>query len=272
MNCSVKKGPAHPGDLILFTSPWRMAGCRRRGHVFIPQLLVGRLSHTKRPHGYFLIGDLCCLSVRRVDGSQTFSYSASVITAILLASGESRRFGSDKLFWKIKGIPLIDRALRAVLESTVDEIVVVCSPEVAKHIAFTFLNSRCRIIVNRRPGRGMSASIRAGLRAVSARSAAVMIAHADMPFIDSKIVNRLLRAYRAKPKRIVAPCFCGQQGNPVMLPRKHWSSIWALRGDVGCKSILKKNPLDITWVRFKDNRILRDVDLQQDLRRPIKRS
>ena len=49
-----------------------------------------------------------------------------MISAILLAAGQSKRMnGENKLIKKIKGIPLIQRTVKNILDSSIDKLIIV---------------------------------------------------------------------------------------------------------------------------------------------------
>lgn len=190
-----------------------------------------------------------------------------MISAILLAAGRSHRYGSDKLQQSIGGRRMIDWSLEAVLASLADEIIVVVSAE-AEELSFKVANSgRLRSVINPHPDEGMASSIICGLEACDDHSAAAMIAHGDMPLIETQTLDWLISIWIKFPAKIIAPRYQGQQGNPVIIPRVFWSEIRSLRGDVGCKSILKAHATQVEWLECKDDSILFDIDSFEDMDR-----
>jgi molybdopterin-guanine dinucleotide biosynthesis protein A len=101
-------------------------------------------------------------------------------TGVVLAGGESRRMGRDKLRLMVGGKPLLARVCLA-LASCCDEILVVggCAPAGTRHIP------------DLRPGRqGPLAGIEAGL--LAARHRAVFVAAGDMPLLTGALAGYLL--------------------------------------------------------------------------------
>jgi molybdopterin-guanine dinucleotide biosynthesis protein A len=101
-------------------------------------------------------------------------------TGVVLAGGESRRMGRDKLRLMVGGKPLLARVCLA-LAPRCDEILVVggCAPAGARHVP------------DLRPGRqGPLAGIEAGL--LAARHRAVFVAAGDMPFLTGDLAGYLL--------------------------------------------------------------------------------
>jgi molybdenum cofactor cytidylyltransferase len=190
-----------------------------------------------------------------------------VISSLLLAAGISRRYGREKLEELIHERRLIDWSIEHLEASVVDEVIIVANPETSDLVEVSPLQNRVKKVVNLFPLRGMSSSIRWGLESCSPESGAVLIALADMPAVHPRIINQLVSRWELNPGQIVAPRFKEQQGNPVIIPRVLWDEIRALRGDVGCKSILKRYPSQIEWVEMNDDAILLDVDRVEDWER-----
>lgn len=188
-----------------------------------------------------------------------------MISSVFLAAGLSRRFPGEKLQQEICGKRLIDWGVDHLRASAVDEIVVVVRAGFALSQELAEDGDRVRIVINPRPADGMAGSIIEGVNACAAESAAVLIAHADMPLVGTSTLDQLVSRWRKNPTALVAPRFQGQQGNPVIIPRAYWNEIRALQGDVGCKSILTRHPSQIFWEEFEDDRILFDIDSEEDL-------
>lgn len=104
-------------------------------------------------------------------------------SGVILAGGESRRMGRDKLSLEVGGRKIIRRVQNA-LEGICDEIIVVGSGRSA-------LMKGVRHVPDLRAGRqGPLAGIEAGLSA--ARHRRVFVAAGDMPFLPGRLVSFLL--------------------------------------------------------------------------------
>lgn len=108
--------------------------------------------------------------------------------AVVLAGGEARRFGADKLAVPVDGVPLLDRALAAVAGAR--RRVVVGPPRTTADDAVTWTREDP-------PGAGPAAAVVAGLRVCTA-SYVVLLA-GDLPYVGAPAVTRLLAALAAGP-------------------------------------------------------------------------
>jgi len=189
-----------------------------------------------------------------------------MIAAIVPAAGMSTRMGRNKLLLAFEGKPLIAQAVDTLLESEVDEIIVVLGHE-ADAVKEKLQGKQVTVVENPSYRQGMSTSIRAGLGAVSSGTTAIMIYLADQPLLEAQEVNRLIRALveaRKQGKSIVVPFFHGQRGNPVILDSSHKEAILEVVGEVGCKRVIKRNPDKVLVVEMETDHVVRDVDSIED--------
>jgi molybdenum cofactor cytidylyltransferase len=189
-----------------------------------------------------------------------------MIAAIVPAAGMSTRMGRNKLLLPFEGKPLIARAVDTLLESEVDEVVVVLGYEADK-VKEKLQGKQVTIVENPNYDQGIGTSIRVGLGAVSSGATAIMIYLADQPLLEPEDVNRLIRAFAEASehnKSIVVPFFRGQRGNPVILDVSHKKAILEVVGEVGCKRVIKSNPDKVLVVEMETDHVVRDVDRRED--------
>ena len=111
-----------------------------------------------------------------------------MISSILLAAGQSLRMkGENKLVKEIYGVPLIKYAVKNILGSSVDELIIVLGYE--KEIIEKIIedNKKIKIIYNKDFKNGISSSIKTGLSHISKKSDAFFISLGDMPSINQNI-------------------------------------------------------------------------------------
>lgn len=103
-------------------------------------------------------------------------------TGVILAGGESRRMGQNKLPLKVGGTTLLDRVYEALTSRCAETLVVGAGDH---------LSTPARLVPDLRPGRqGPLAGIEAGLSAASYSH--VFVAAGDMPFLTADLVGYLL--------------------------------------------------------------------------------
>ena len=191
------------------------------------------------------------------------------VCPILLAAGQSQRFGSDKLlhplFHDEQTKPLILHTLTPWLAAFHRLNVVIRDDNPA---LFNTLNqcefaSRLNLISAVDPDKGMSASLMTGINA-NAEANAWLIGLADMPFISECVINESLAALEDGAV-ITQPVFAGLPGHPVGFASQFRTQLLSLDGDKGAKAILKRNAKCIRHIQSPDDGIIRDIDLRRDL-------
>lgn len=182
-------------------------------------------------------------------------------TAILLAAGLARRFGSQKLL-----VPLPDG--RALVEVAASKLLPVCSEVVAVVGADPAVKSRleslgCRVVVNAAAESGMGGSIACGV-AAAPDARAWLVALGDMPFIAGQTLARL--ANEGDPARhIVIPRYDSLRGHPVRFPPALRDELLALQGDRGARDILARHVDRHVVIETQDSGVIADVDTPADL-------
>ena len=142
-----------------------------------------------------------------------------MIAAVVLAAGESSRFGTDPP----KQVAFLPRVLAALEESSVDDVVVVSGAH--------------ELGVESVPcpewQRGPGASLRCGLAALRPDTEAAVVVLADGPDLDPRAVDRVVEDWRAHGGDAVAATYGGVRLHPVLLARGVWNEV----PDEGAKSL-----------------------------------
>ena len=185
-----------------------------------------------------------------------------MISAIVLASGYSKRLKENKLMVLIDGIPLIERVLREVCLSNVDEIIFVYREDEIKKIGEKF-NVNC--VLNRNAERGMSESLKLGVRASSNDTDAYMFFVGDQVFLDYLLINEIIDCFRVNSDEIVIPLCKGEKTNPVCFPSLYREQLLALEGDAGGRQIIQKQKDHLKYLEILSENLCLDLDTEEDL-------
>ena len=190
----------------------------------------------------------------------------SAIAGIVLAAGRSARMAPrNKLLAPIGGMPMIRRVTASVLESGVRSVIVVTGYE-ADRIVEALNGLDVTIVTNPSYADGLSASLKAGLEAVSPTAGGALICLGDMPEIEIPVIHALLAAFTG-PDAICVPVHRGRRGNPVLWGRNYFAEMMALIGDAGAKPLMARHANRLIEVEGATDSIFEDVDSPADLER-----
>ena len=184
------------------------------------------------------------------------------ITGLLLAAGQSTRFGSDKLLHILdNGKSIAQQAAEKIIHACPDSLAIINknSPELKKILT----NSGLNIIENNHSKDGMGSSIACGVKTLN-HADACLIALADMPFIEPETIKTLLKKLTNTPC-IIAPSYKNQRGHPVLFSRHFFSELIQLDGDMGARDIIKNNQAHLMLVDTDDAGVIWDIDTKDDL-------
>lgn len=183
------------------------------------------------------------------------------IGCVVMAAGDARRFGENKLAALFDGKPLIRRALEAVPAEEFSAVAVVTQyPEVeAMAVEFGFIPVR-----NPHPDWGISHTIRLGLEALGACDAALFQV-SDQPMLRRETVAAEVAFFREHPDNLVGLGHNGVRGNPCIFPAAYFPELLALKEDHGGSSVIRRHEEDLLLFECPA-RELEDADTRQALR------
>lgn len=187
------------------------------------------------------------------------------IPILILAAGASNRMnGRDKLLLDVSGRTLLRYVVRRAMATGHPVLVALPMGNIARSGAVAGLE--VQVVPVKDADQGMAASLRAGLGAISADVAGVLVALADMPDIATTDYLSIINAFQSDPDANIhrASTASGQFGNPVLLPQ------WALRnsaifqGDAGARHLLRQHKDRIKPVPLPDDHAICDLDTPAD--------
>ena len=185
------------------------------------------------------------------------------ISAVLLGAGESKRMGVDKLSLPWGRKTVLRHCFDTLLRSEVQEVIIVLSIR-NKGIKKLFQERKAKVITNPYSNRGMSTSILRGIQSIHPSSDGILITLGDQPYLKTRTINALIRAFGQGKGGIIIPSFQGRRGHPVIFHRRYKKELLNLKGDVGGRSIIERHPEDIKVVPVKSMGVVKDVDTWQD--------
>ncbi len=192
------------------------------------------------------------------------------LRVIIMASGLSRRFGTNKLFAPVNGQPMYCSVLNNVstfFKNHPDAgigIVVSAYEEILREADQLGLTA----IDNANPEEGQANSIKIGLawplKDDFVKHEAAVFLTADQPWLRPETLSDFMLAARSTPAGFLCASAKEVSGSPVSFDQKYYPELFDLTGDGGGKAVMKRHLEDVDYFDINSNE-LRDVDVPQDI-------
>jgi molybdenum cofactor cytidylyltransferase len=189
------------------------------------------------------------------------------VAGLLLAAGASTRMGQPKQLLRVEGQTLLDRMLGEVLRSDLDLIVLVLgfqAWEIKESLRTDLHHPKLKIIENKNYLDGISSSIIAGLSEVEDVFDHFMVILADMPLMNSTLINLLLHTYLVSHLQLGAIKLIGRRSHPVIIGRQFYNEVRRLKGDVGARELFVRYADQVCLVEPEEEYDDVDIDTMEE--------
>ena len=186
---------------------------------------------------------------------------------VILAAGESTRFGKPKQLLKLNNKCLIEWVLDAAVGSRLKKIVLVLGhkhQEILAALVKKARQSNLEVVINTDYKNGQSTSLQAGLSKIRDSFPSIMFLLGDQPMLDSETIDTLLEQFWSSDKDICVPVIEGKRGNPVILSQKFYGRLAAIKGDIGARNIIRDHPDHVKEIEIDNPLCFVDIDTQSD--------
>ena len=182
--------------------------------------------------------------------------------SVVLAAGASTRFGSAKQLVRVGGRPLLHAAVTRAADITGNAVLVVLGAGAAE-LAPLLKHCAGSVVVNHDWREGLASSIRTAVARLPASCNGVLLLLADQAGVTSEDLRRLAGSWRRQPSYMVAALYAGDIGAPAIFPRSAFRDLAELRGEVGAREVLRRNPDRVVRVPMPSAAL--DIDTPEDL-------
>ena len=181
--------------------------------------------------------------------------------------------GRPKQLLPLAGRPLLQQVVDAAVASSLDEIILVLGHRADEVRAAIHCAERVHVVVNPEYAAGQSTSLHAGVHAARAEAAAVAVLLGDQPGVTAPLIDMVVAAFLDAGAHVARPVHCTADGrrvpgHPVVLARRVWPELEALRGDQGARALLAAHPEWLFEVALATE-APEDIDTLDDYRRTL---
>ena len=187
---------------------------------------------------------------------------------IYLASGFGRRFGSNKLLYKIKAIPLYQYGFTALQQAALQleqqgHSVKILVASQYKEILVWCREKGAISLDNPASEQGITASLKLGVK--NAREAeALLFCVADQPYLTAATLVKLVESFVQSGKGLGCVACKGKRGNPAIFATRFSPELLALTGDKGGSLLWQKHPEDVFTLEAAAREVV-DIDEIKDI-------
>lgn len=180
------------------------------------------------------------------------------IGCVIMASGFSKRFGSNKLMADFHGVPMIQKALDATEDLFAHRVVVTRHESVAALCRMQNVD----VVLHNLPQR--SDTVRLGLEAMPDMDACMFLP-GDQPLLHRETVSMLLENWQENPDRIIRPAYEDNEGSPVLFPAWAFPELKNLPDGRGGGVVIKEHIHEVCRVSVANPFELADADTPETL-------
>jgi len=190
-----------------------------------------------------------------------------MITALILAAGQSKRMGQPKMLLPWGTETVLSHVITVFRKAGLEDILVLTGgarEQVENEIAYLNI----RTIFNEQFTQGeMLSSIQCGIRSLTHKTQAILIGLGDQPQVQARSVRMVCDAYRESNSKIVVPSYNMRRGHPWLIERSLLHDLMILESPQAPRDFLNAHRKKIQYVNVDDPGILADLDTPEDYRK-----
>jgi molybdenum cofactor cytidylyltransferase len=188
-----------------------------------------------------------------------------MISALVLAAGESTRMGKPKPLLRFGNRTFLGQIIAILRGSDVDRTTVVLGAQ-AELIKETVDLPAVDVVINRDYRQGQLSSLQAGLKKIPTQVEAILLCLVDGPFITAEIVNKVVATFRDTDAAIVIPTFEGRRGHPSLFACSMFEELRNAPADQGARHVVYTNEHRVVEVEIADRGVLTGINTPEDYR------
>lgn len=187
-----------------------------------------------------------------------------MISAVVLAAGQSKRMGQPKMLLPWGQMTVIEKILSTLLEAGLDDLHVVTGGN-RQEVEKVLTRYPVSFAYNQDYSKGeMLSSVKVGLRSISGDSNAALIVLGDQPQIEAWVVKLIVERYQSNHDKIIVPSFQMHRGHPWLIDKELWKDIIGLEPPSTLRDYLVASQATISYINVNTTSIIQDLDTPYD--------
>jgi molybdenum cofactor cytidylyltransferase len=187
-----------------------------------------------------------------------------MISAIILAAGQSKRMGQPKMLLPWGNLTVIEHVIVTFMNAGIEDILVVTGGA-HERVQEVIRRYRVRNAHNSESVTGeMLSSLQLGLHSMPELTQAALIGLGDQPQIQRESIRFISEAYHSSKSLLIVPSFQMKRGHPWLVARSLWHEILELRPPQTPRDFLNAHAAKIQYVNIGTPTVLADLDTPED--------
>ena len=186
------------------------------------------------------------------------------IVGLVMAAGESTRFGSPKQLLPFGDTTLLGHVVRNVNASCLDRVIVVLGRSIDE-LKDTVDFGRAAVVDNRAYRSGCASSLLAGLDNAGQCDALVLVL-GDQPGVRTAVIDQVSKDWREHRPWAAVTSYRGELGHPFVFARSAFEDLRGLHGDKAIWKLIEAQPERVRRVEM-DVELPPDIDTPEDYER-----
>ena len=199
-----------------------------------------------------------------------------MISAIILAAGESRRMGQPKMLLPWGNVSVLEHVISVFAGAGIEDILVVTgavSEQIEEAVVKYGRRYPVRSVHNKNYSHGeMLSSLQCGLHALAhpplssadGVTTAALVGLGDQPQVQERSVRLVCEAFLQTKSSLVIPSFQMRRGHPWLVARPLWAELLEMQPPQSARNFLNAHSGDIHYVNTDTLSILADLDTPED--------
>jgi len=183
-----------------------------------------------------------------------------MLTAVILAAGESKRMGSPKALLLYNDRTFLEHLLDITRHPKIGAQLIVLgagAEAISKQVGL----KPEMVVINPDWESGQLSSIKTAVKSIGSKPTdGVLLCLVDHPLITSSLVHELVETFHRVGKAIVVPTFHGKRGHPVIFGSKLFPELLEAPEETGARSVVWKHASEVHEVPTGEEGIILNLN------------